>query len=137
MLLDERSFENEGFDFIVGDNELHIGDLSDEFFCFNAVGEFAGAAGLKIRTDTVAQVLGLADVNDFSRRVFVQIYAWRARNFFKLFVQSHCLINLPQRHRDTEKANDLTRTQGNAAVISIDYLRVSVPLWQTNLEYDS
>jgi hypothetical protein len=44
---------------------------------------------LKIRAHTIAQIFGLADVDDFSRGVFVQVNAGRARNFFEFFFESH------------------------------------------------
>ena len=89
MFLDQRSFENEGFDFVVGNNDFHIGDLPDQLISLDAVTEIARAARLEVRTDAIAQVFGFADVNDFPARVFVQIDAGRARNFFELFVESH------------------------------------------------
>src|SRR5712675_1075142 len=89
MFLDERGFEGECFGFIIGDDEFDIGDLSYQLFSLDAVTEFARAAGLKIRTHTIAQVLGLADIDDFAALVLVKIDSRRARNFFKFFVERH------------------------------------------------
>ena len=71
MFFGERRFKDQGFDFVVGDDELDVGDLSDQ-----RVGlAIETAAPLKIRTHAAAQVLGLADIDDFAGAVFVQIDA--------------------------------------------------------------
>ena len=81
MFFDERSFQDESFDFVVGDDDFDVGDLVDQRVGLDAVAEIAAAAGLKIRAHAVAQVLGLADIDHFSRRVFVQIDAGRRAEF--------------------------------------------------------
>ena len=94
MFLDQRGFENECLNFVVSDDDFHVGDLPDQLVSLDSVAEIAGSAGLEIRTDAVAQVLRFADVNDFSRRVFVEIDAGCTRNFFEFFVKSHSLCGL-------------------------------------------
>src|ERR1043166_1470763 len=89
MLLDERCFENEGFSFVVGNDHLYVGNLLDELLGLNAVTEFAATTSLEIRKDSVAQVLDLADINDFPVGVFVEIDPRRAGNLFEFFVESH------------------------------------------------
>src|SRR5260370_13973518 len=89
MLLDQRRFQDESFDFVVSDDDLNIGDLLYQFNGFDAVAEVAGAARLKIRSDAIAQVLGFADIEDLACRVFVQIDAGRSGNFFEFFVERH------------------------------------------------
>ena len=98
MLFDQRRFQDESLDFVVSDDDLNIGDLLYQFNGFDAVAEVAGAARLKIRSDAIAQVLGFADIEDLAGRVFVQIDAGRARNFFEFFVESQCKLT-PQRLR--------------------------------------
>ena len=92
MLFDERSLEDEGFDFIVSNDKFNIGNLPDEFFGLNAVTELAGASSLKIRAHTIAQVLGFADIDDLSRGVLVQVNTGRARNFFEFLVERHFVL---------------------------------------------
>ncbi len=75
MLLDQRSFEDESFDFIVGDDDFNIGDLFDQFAGFNSVTEVTRPSGLEIRTHAVAQIFRFADIEDVPRGVFVQIDA--------------------------------------------------------------
>ncbi len=86
MLLDQRRFQDESFDFVVGDYDLNVGDLFYQFNGFDAVAEVAGAAGLEIRTDAITQVLGFTDIKDLAGRVFVQIDTGRSGNFFEFFV---------------------------------------------------
>ena len=43
MFLDQRSFEDESFDFVIGDNEFDIGDFIDQFFGLNAIAEITSA----------------------------------------------------------------------------------------------
>ena len=92
VLLDERAFQNECFGFVVGDDEFDDGDLVYQLFGLDAITEFAAPAGLEIRTHPVAQILGLADIDDLSFGVLMQIHSRRARNLFKLFVESHGLF---------------------------------------------
>lgn len=93
MLFNERSFEDESFDFVVGDDKLDVGNLTDQFAGLDAVAEVAGASGLEIRADTIAQVLRFTDVDYFSAPVLVQIDPRRARNFFEFFVERHGVFN--------------------------------------------
>src|SRR5262249_9449517 len=57
VLLDERCFENQRFDFVVGDDELEIRDLADE-----RVGFSVERTSAKVRAHAAAEVLGLADI---------------------------------------------------------------------------
>ena len=91
MFFYEWCFQDEGFGFIIGDDKFDVRDLSDKFFGLDAVTEFARSAGLKIRPDAIAEVLGFADVNDFAAGVLVQIDSRGARNFFKFFVERHAV----------------------------------------------
>ena len=75
MLLDERCFENEGLDFVIGDDEFDVGDLPDEFFGLDAVTEIAGSARLKVRAHTIPQVDRLANIDDRALFVFHQVAA--------------------------------------------------------------
>src|ERR1043165_5106348 len=89
MFLDERSFENEGLSFVVSDDELNVGDLLDQFFGLDPITEITAPARLEIRTHAIAQVLRLADIDDFPAGVLVQVHAGCARNFLEFFVESH------------------------------------------------
>ena len=94
MFLDERRFQDERFSLVVGDNNLDVGNLVNEFFGFDAVAEVAAPAGLKIRTHTISQVFGFADVYGFSVGVFMQIDAGRPRDFFEFLFESHFTFDL-------------------------------------------
>ena len=87
MLFDERRFQNESFDFVIGDDDLDVGDLFDQLAGFDVVAKVSSAAArLEIRPDAIAQVLGLADIKDLAGRVFVQIDTGRSGDFFESFV---------------------------------------------------
>ena len=74
MLLDQRCFQDESFDFVIGDDDLNIGDLLYQFAGFDVIAEVGSAAArLEIRPDAIAQVLGFADIDDFGRGVLVEI----------------------------------------------------------------
>src|SRR5258708_27436799 len=140
MLFDERRFQDESFDFVVGDDDLDVGDLLYQLTGLYFVAEFTGAARLKVRTDAIAQVLGFADIDDFARGVLVEIDTGRSGNFFEFFVERHSFQNWPQRHGDTEKCPEGKLRSGWVLVISLllpftPCRRVSVSLWQTPFEY--
>ena len=86
MLFDQRGFEDERFDFVVSDDDFNVGDLLDQLAGLDTVAKVTSATGLEIRADSIAQVLGLADIEDLARRVFVQIDTGRSRNFFEFVV---------------------------------------------------
>ena len=87
MLFDQRGLQDESLDFVIGDDDFNVGNLLDQFAGLDVVAEVSSAAtGLEIRTDAIAQVLGLADIDDLARRVFVQIDAGRSGNFLEFFV---------------------------------------------------
>ncbi|MCG3162075.1 MAG: hypothetical protein JMDDDDMK_03304 [Acidobacteria bacterium] len=69
--LDQVRFQDQGFGFGVGDDELEIRDARDKFLRFGV----HRARTLKILAHAVAQVLGLADIDDLALRVLVKIAA--------------------------------------------------------------
>lgn len=77
MLFDESCFQDQRFDFVIGYDELEIGDLADE-----SIGFPVERARAEIGPYAAAKVLGLADVDHLSGGVFVQVDARRGRNFF-------------------------------------------------------
>src|SRR5258708_6742207 len=143
MLFYQRRFQDESFDFVIGDDDLDVGDLFDQLNGFDVVADVSGAASrLEIRTDAIAQVLGFADIDDFARGVLVEIDTGRSGNFFEFFVERHSFQNWPQRHGDTEKCPEGKLRSGWVLVISLllpftPCRRVSVSLWQTPFEYDN
>ena len=71
LLLDEVIFERERF-FVVGyDDVVDVHGFADQGAGFGVV----GAALVEIGADTVAQVFGLADVDDFAFGVLVEVHA--------------------------------------------------------------
>lgn len=70
VFLDEGVFEDEGFDFGVGDDVVDVVDVGDELGGFGVVVCF-----LKIAGDAFAQVVGLADVEDGPSGVFEEVAA--------------------------------------------------------------
>ncbi len=44
MFFDERSFQDECFGLIIGDDEFDVSNLSDELFSLDTIAEFAGTA---------------------------------------------------------------------------------------------
>lgn len=89
MLLDERSFENQGLDFVVGDDEFNVSDLFDQLNSLDVIAESYWAAGLKVLAHAAAQALGFADIDDASGCVLVQVHAGRGWDFFELLFQFH------------------------------------------------
>mgnify|MGYP003287420938 CR=1 FL=1 len=74
-------------DFVVGNNELEIGDILDEGVSFTIERPRA-----KVGTDAAPEVLGLPDIDHLTRRIFVKIDAGRGRNFLEPFFNSHDVI---------------------------------------------
>lgn len=71
VFLDEVAFEDEGFQFRFGDDELDIADALDK-----AHGFVIGLVGrVEIRPDAAAQVDGFADVNDLVAFILHQVNA--------------------------------------------------------------
>ena len=71
MLFDQGSFEDEGFDLVIGDDDLNVRNLPNQFGGLNSIAEVARAPSLEIRTHPIAQVLGLADIDDLARGVLI------------------------------------------------------------------
>jgi hypothetical protein len=90
MLFDQRRFKNQRFDFVVGNNELEIGNVFDEGIRLSVE-----RAGAKVGTNAAAEVLGLSDIDHPTRRVFVQIDAGRGWNFFEPFFDCHDIMMQP------------------------------------------
>lgn len=85
MLLYQVRLKDESFYFAVNYDEFKISYLFNKLP--GLVVEIS--AGLKIRSDAIAEVLSLSDVENFSRRVFVQVDACRIRQSSELFFDRH------------------------------------------------
>ena len=75
VLLDEGCFEDQRFNFIVGDNEFNVGDLPHQLARLDIVAELRELACLEILPHPAAQILGLADVENLPGSVFVQVHS--------------------------------------------------------------
>ena len=80
MFFGERGFENQGFYFVVGNEELDVGDLPDQ-----RVRLPVERSGLKVRAHPAAKALRLADIDDFAGTVLVEVDAGGNWYFFKFF----------------------------------------------------
>src|SRR5881397_1927622 len=132
MFLDEGSFENKRFNFVIGDYEFDVGDLFDQFAGLDSVTEFPGATGLEIRAHAITQVLGFPDIENLAATVFVQIDAGRARNFLEFFVERQCKLT-PQRLRGPE---EITENNDRKRISCLSFLRVSVANFLSNMIAD-
>ena len=67
--------ESQGL-FVIGNYDVvDVGSFADKAA---GLGVF-GSALMKVGTDSVAQALGFADVDDFPIRIFVQVHPWGSR----------------------------------------------------------
>ena len=82
MLFYEIRFENEGFDLAIHDNKFKVDDQSNELSRLSIL----ISARLKILAYAAPQILCLADINDLSVTVLMQINAdcgWQRFEFFQ------------------------------------------------------
>ena len=71
MLFDEVRLEHESLDLVIDNDELEV---SDRFYKLPRL-RIMVAAGMEIRPNTIAQILGLSDVNYLPSGVFVNVDA--------------------------------------------------------------
>jgi hypothetical protein len=83
VLFDECVFQNEGLYLGVSNNDIQIADLSDQHSGFG----IDRSSFLKIRPDPVAEILGLANVNDGTFSILVEIYSWPCRQMVEFLLQ--------------------------------------------------
>lgn len=105
MFLDQVRFEYEGFNLIIDNNKLKIGDHLYELSRLWIV----IAARMKIGANTVAKVLGLADIDDLSGRILVNIDPGVGGQRFEFLGNGHFTILAGFSHREHRGHRDLEK----------------------------
>ncbi len=88
VLLDEIRLKHQRFDLRIRHDELKIADAAHKLARLPVV----PAPRLKIRAHAVPQILRLADVDDLSRVILVQVDAGRRWQIPKFFFERHCRL---------------------------------------------
>ena len=85
MLFYEIRFQDEGLDLVIDHDEFKIGDHFDELLCFRVL----VTARLKVLPDTIAQVLCLADIDDLTGCILMNINAGSDGQGFEFLDDRH------------------------------------------------
>ena len=85
VLLDQVRLEDERLGLVVGDDELEIGNPRDQLLGLG----IHRPGGLKVLAHTLAEALRLADIDDFTTGILVEIDSRVERQMFQFLVQSH------------------------------------------------
>ncbi len=88
LLLDQVTFQEKSFKFIIGDDEIQVLDVVPQDLGFL----IEISRGLKIGTDTVLETLGLANVDHFPAWVFEEIDPRLIGKSFEFFLQHASII---------------------------------------------
>lgn len=87
MLFDQIGLKHQSLNLAIDNDEFEISDNLYELLRLGVV----IAAGVKIRPNAVSQILGLANIHDLARCVFVDIYPGGSRQSFEFFFDRHVL----------------------------------------------
>lgn len=88
VFLDQIRFKHQRLDLVIDDDELKISDLLNKLPRFRIV----ITARLKVRTDTISQILCLANVQYLAHRILMNVDARTSRQSFEFVRDRHNLI---------------------------------------------